>query len=85
MDTAKEVNEFLRNPYWKKIYENAPSDRVKEWYSLTFYRSVTDDTSVNRTKKDIEQEMTKEDLQYLYDNNRGPILKHFAELMKRFI
>ena len=63
---------FMENPYWRKIYEEAPGEDLKEYYRIMF------DTSpfvVNSRFRDEEAEtrlkelwISKEELVYLRDH-----------------
>lgn len=68
MNSALEA--FLLNPYWKRLYENAP-ETLKAHYRLTFYYSMnnlateTELSSFKEAMANVEGQMTVEDWQYL--------------------
>ena len=33
---GKGFDTFMENPYWKKVYEGAPSKELKEYYRIRF-------------------------------------------------
>ena len=33
---GKGFDTFMENPYWKGVYENAPSDELREYYRIMF-------------------------------------------------
>ncbi len=74
MDFA--INEYVKNPYWKEIYDNAPVN-VKSYLSLDFYDDEFDLEVEEYLQeiKPIELKMTKSDWQYLIDNTENQIAK----------
>ena len=69
---GKGFDTFMENPYWKGIYENAPSTYLQEYYRIMFDTSpfVTgekdmDEASANRLR-DIM--LDKADIEYLLEN-----------------
>lgn len=38
-NAERAVDCFVCNPYWKSIYDNAPTGRMKEYYAMEFYYS----------------------------------------------
>ena len=77
------LNEWLQNPTWKEYYDEAPSQLCREYISLDFYASETEDEEAFKKMDRIIQDLRKEDLQYLYANAEGPEKKQYAELIKR--
>ena len=69
MDTAKTINtvlqEWLENPAWKAYYEEAPSDRCREFIALEFYYSDTEDEETAQNMDKIEAGLGIEDLKHL--------------------
>ena len=69
MDTAKAINtvlqEWLENPAWKAYYEEAPSDRCREFIALEFYYSDTEDEETAQNMDKIEAGLGIEDLKHL--------------------
>ena len=63
---------FMENPYWKKYYENAPSDALKEYIRFEFennpYVSEKRADNYEEEKAKITARFTGEDRQYLIDN-----------------
>ena len=84
------VEFFTRNPYWKKMYEEAPSDKCRERIALTFYYSTFfDEANADGTwveaMKSAEDELKLEDWKYLLKyqgNNPGKLMirKRIEEL-----
>ena len=65
----KTVEEFTKNPHWKKYYEQAPSDGCKQHIALTFYSSFYGESAdIKQRKVSLEADFTITDWQYLYDN-----------------
>ena len=80
---GKGFDEFVKNPYWKKIYENAPSKELKEYYKIRFDMSpfvvgeeFKDDAAEKRLKKIL---LNKEDIQYIRDNAGSGQAKHYYD------
>ena len=84
------VEFFTRNPYWKKMYEEAPSDKCRERIALTFYYSTFfDEANADGTwaeaMKAAEDALKLEDWKYLLKyqgNNPGKLMirKRIEEL-----
>ena len=84
------VGFFTGSPYWKEMYENAPSDRCRERIALTFYYSTffdeaDADGSYTEARKAAEDGLSLEDWKYLLKyqgNNPGRLLirKRIREL-----
>ncbi|MCR4622056.1 MAG: hypothetical protein K5663_08235 [Clostridiales bacterium] len=60
MITEKEIWEaaklFLRNPYWKRYYDDAPSEYSKRYVLLSFFWSETrDETKVDEAIKQAKE------------------------------
>ena len=81
---------FCRNPFWRKIYDEAP-ERAKYRLNLSFWyseygKSLSDDDreAYRRERSRVERELTYEDASYLatHDSNENA-KKHFAELCEQ--
>ena len=35
----KSITEYCKNPFWKELYDNAPSEECKRYVALGFYYS----------------------------------------------
>lgn len=77
---------FMENPYWKSIYNNAPSEELKEYYQLMFeYKSFD---SKDPLPPEVEERLkelwlTKEDLNYLIEKAGMPQAKiHYARCIQ---
>ncbi len=80
---------FMSNPYWRQVYENAPSDRLKENYKRSFEYHGLDRLNLSfgekmRIRKELEKQdredpiiLTKEDWQYLFDNTTNQMERAF--------
>lgn len=59
---------FLQNPYWKRCYDEAPSDAAKQRTLLQFFWSLTSDESkcdeAIRQGKRLEEQFTLEDCKH---------------------
>ena len=75
------VEFFMHNEFWKKVYEEAPSDKCRESYALTFYASTfiddaREDEDFFKKRDDVEDQLDLEDWKYLYKyqgNNPGKL------------
>lgn len=65
----KGFSEFMKNPYWKRMYENAPSEELKEFYRIQFETSpfvMGDDYHDAEAEKKMKSLLlSKEDIQYM--------------------
>ena len=66
---GKGFDTFMENPYWKKVYEGAPSKELKEYYRIRFDTSpfvmgekYRDESAESRLK---ELPLDKNDIQYI--------------------
>ena len=64
------VKRFTKNPYWKKYYEEAPSDACKQYIALQFQNSasVADGEGTLNLKdefKKCEDQFTLEDWKHM--------------------
>ena len=66
---SKGFETFMANPYWKEIYESAPSGQLKEYYRIRFDISpfVMGENYRNPAASQRLEELTltKEDIQYI--------------------
>ena len=69
---GKGFDAFMANPYWRGIYENAPSDYVREYYQIMFDTSSfvlgsegTDGKGVERMQELL---LDQADIQYLLEH-----------------
>jgi hypothetical protein len=73
---------FMENPYWKSVYENAPSDECREYYKIMFeyFSFETDEEDVAGIKgadeRLMELMLTREDAEYIEDHAGGSIARH---------
>ena len=64
---GKGFDTFMANPYWKRIYEEAPSEALKEYLRQSFEYSAT----CKEDSDAVPLKLTKQDYQYLYDHAEG--------------
>jgi len=81
------LEEWLENPHWAAYYNDAPSDKLKEYIALDFYYSETEEEEAAETMDAIEPELSIEDWKHLlkYSGNtpaRAKIMKKIVELEK---
>ena len=73
---------FMENPYWKSIYENAPSYECREYYRLmfeyfSFYKDEEDKEGIRGADERLKELMlTREDAEYIKDHAGGNIAWH---------
>ena len=85
MDKSKvnaAVEFFTENPYWKEIYENAPSEECKKHIALNFYYSTffdeaRDDEEFFKLSEDVDNSLSLDDWKYLlkYQGNNPGVVK----------
>ena len=62
---------YMRNPHWKRFYENAPSDVCKEHIRLTFVQDALNwDDFVGKTDA-LEKKFSVADCKYWMENSVG--------------
>ena len=73
---------FMKNPYWKCVYEKAPSDECKEYYKLMFeyFSFETDEEDEegirNANERLMELMLSREDAEYIRERAGNPMAKH---------
>ena len=63
------LEEYLSNPHWRKLYENAPSEACKIWYEKMFYYSETGEGLEELSK--AKKHLRLKDWEYLAKYNKG--------------
>lgn len=81
---GKGFDEFMKNPYWKGFYENAPTDLLKSYLRLKFDNNyfVVDIDSYKKEEylkqlNELEAKFSNVEWQYLYDNAEGGMEKSY--------
>ena len=78
----KAFDYFMENPYWKTLYEKAPSDECREYYRIMFeYFSFETDEEDEEGIKDANERLkelmlTREDAEYIKERTENPMAKH---------
>ena len=73
---------FMENPYWKCVYEKAPSDECKEYYRIMFeyfsFETDEDDKEGirNANERLMDLMLSREDAEYITDRAGNPLAKH---------
>ena len=74
---------FMDNPYWRRIYENAPSEELKEYYKIRFDISpfvygenYHDDAALARLEEIL---LSKSDIEYIQRFAGSGMARHFYE------
>ena len=73
---GKALKEFLKNPYWKDIYENAP-EKVKRLYEFSFARAenlISADED-KRATESLYKGFDDSDWDYLIKNTESNMAK----------
>lgn len=80
---GKGFDTFMANPYWRKIYEQAPGEHLKEYYRIMFDTSpfVTGDGDPDEAAGARLKELwiNAEELAYLRDHAGMPQAKAFYQ------
>lgn len=75
-DAIKEATKsFMKNPFWRKLYNEAPSDVCMRYMEFTFYHSLNDDDSYRPDMEKVKDRMDIKDWEYAG--------KHFGNNMYR--
>lgn len=67
----KAVEKALKRPYWKKLFDGAPSEECKDYIRYTFYASeyydpdAEDATDFDKLREQVESRLKAEDWEYL--------------------
>ena len=75
METAMSI--FMKNEYWKEVYENAPSDQCRNYFRLGFFSSLYPPPDDYAQAKDaLYDSLAVEDWEYLRRIHTGtPFVK----------
>ena len=78
---------FMSNPSWKAIYDNAPTELLKEYYRLKFemnndFGKVLEEDS-NAKIKAIKSQFTNVEWQYLIDTTENITAKVYYKMMMK--
>ena len=84
------LGEFLANPEWKRIYDDAPTGakrRLETMFWLSKNEATRRDTETfmqyRKWRESVERSMTDEELLYMFKTLDNPAAKeHFAALLK---
>ena len=83
-EVKKCLDEWLENPYWAKMYNEAPSEMCKRYIALDFYYSDTENEAIAEMLDALETELSKEDWEHLLKFSEGPergkIMEKLSEL-----
>ena len=78
---------FMNNPYWRDIYENAPSDNLKEHYRLMFdHNSFVSEGEMSEGIKEALRNLSLslEDIVYLLEHAGVNVAKvYYSNIIKR--
>lgn len=80
---GKGFDTFMENPYWRKVYEEAPSEELKEYYRLRYDLSTF---VMGEAYRDEEAErklgeliLLKDDIRYIQKHSGSGIARHYCE------
>lgn len=87
------LERFLKNPYWEKVYKDAPSEITKRHTALSFYGSIFREEIDNDSEMldeylwqldRLEGEMNLNDWKYMYRHcGNNPLKSKFAERVRQ--
>lgn len=81
---GKGFDTFMDNPYWKEIYENAPSDNLKKYFQIRFDHSGfvkdADGHGESEEEKLTEIPLAKADIQYILNFTRNGNARQFYRM-----
>lgn len=75
---------WLQNPTWKAYYDEAPSERCKEYIALDFYASETESDEAFNALDAMLKTLDYEDVNYLCHRSIGPEKAKFAAMLSKF-
>ena len=86
-ETKRNLEEWLKNPYWAEYYRSAPSARCREFIAMEFWYSETEDDEAGKAMDAIEEQLNAEELRHLMNycgNNprKGILARKIAEMEK---
>lgn len=76
---------FMENSSWKEIYDNAPTDLLKEYFRLKFathpecFDELDDDSDTKL--QDLKRQFTSVEWQYLLDTTDNIVAKIYYKRM----
>ena len=72
---------FMHNPWWRKLYEEAPSDELREHlrrsFEYSFAMICVEEDAAERTEDESPVYLSKGDYLYLYDHAEGGCYRAF--------
>ena len=78
---GRNFDHFMENDYWKSIYDNAPSEELREYYRIMFecYSFDTDENDIDGKEAADERLMeiilTRQDAEYILAHAGSPMAK----------
>ena len=84
-ELEKNLEEWLENPFWRGYYEQAPSEKCREFIALEFCYSEYEEEETAEAMDRIEENLGIEDLRHLlkyvgHNPRKGYLAKRIAEL-----
>lgn len=85
---GKGFDTFMENPYWREVYEGAPSEELKEYYRIRFDASgfVSGGSKLTKESKSRLEKLplSKRDIEYLRDHaGSGMARAYYGRFIKR--
>lgn len=79
MDKEEAWKRFLANPYWKKYYDEAPSEECKEYIKWIFICSDVAELPEEYDKqlKSAEENLYYSDLEYLIEHEENAMARSY--------
>lgn len=75
------LKDWLQNPTWKAYYDEAPTEKCKEYIALDFYASETESDEAFTLLDKMIRELDYESLNYLYHRSIGPEKAKYAAIL----
>ena len=75
------LDDWLQNPSWAAVYNDAPSENCRKYIAMMFYASETEDEEAFAELDRMEAALDKADLTYMYQNSEGPEKGRLAKLI----
>jgi len=82
-DVRRNLDEWLQNPSWKGIYDNAPSEACRKYLAMLFYASETEEEEAFDAMDQMEQNLSLDDLRYMLQNSIGPAKARYMSLIEK--
>ena len=80
---GKGFDTFMENPYWRKIYEEAPSENLKEYYRIRFEISpfIMGEDYIDKEAETLLENLplSRSDIQYIRKHAGSGMARHYYD------